>query len=54
MKKNSVYALKKGQDYSKLIRNEKMWTEDQMKFLKDDLKDSLVYFGYTNNPESDE
>ena len=25
-----------------------------MKFLKDDLKDSLIYFGYSNDPESDE
>jgi len=53
-KKSSVYKLKKDQDYTKLLRNEKLYTPELLEHLKTELKDAMCFFGYSNSPESDD
>ena len=50
----SVYKLKKNQDYTKLLRNEHMYTPEQLEYMKRELKDALTFFGYSNSPHSEE
>ena len=47
---SSVYKLKAGQDYSKLLRNEKKYTEEQKAHMLKELKEALLFFGYTKDP----
>jgi hypothetical protein len=47
---SQVYALKQNYDYSKLLRNAHMYTPEQFEYVKDSLRETMLYFGYTSDP----
>lgn len=47
----AVYTLKSTS--TNLSRNAHMYSEEQMEFLKKEMRDVLHYFGYTNHPAED-
>ena len=49
----SVYKLKSGQDYTKLLRNESKYTPEQTEYLKKELKQAMLFFGYTEDPSGE-
>ena len=51
---SSVYKLKAGQDYSKLLRNENKYSKELMDHLKSELKEAIHFFGYAHDPESED
>ena len=44
----AIYKLKSTS--TNMSRNAHMYTEAQMDYLKDQFRDQLYYFGYTNHP----
>ena len=46
----TVYALKKPQDKKNLMKNGKAYSAAQMKVIKENLRQELLFLGYTNSP----
>jgi hypothetical protein len=51
---SKVYSLKASQDYSKLLRNEHAYKPEQIEHIKSEMKETLLYLGYTTDPSGGE
>ena len=50
---SQVYKLKKDQDYTKKLRNLHAYTEEQLAHIKSEMKEALLFLGYTTDPNPD-